>query len=82
MILCSMLRNYRENLCFVDQAVVDQITVIIRKIVNPDKFVRSEDPLFIIKDTPVINFTFNDKKLEMIEKNPEDLIHFRLLKKG
>lgn len=77
-----MLRNYRENLCFVDQAVVDQITVIIRKIVNPDKFVRSEDPLFIIKDTPVINFTFNDKKLEMIEKNPEDLIHFRLLKKG
>ena len=56
--------------------------MIIRKIVNPDKFVRSEDPLFIIKDTPVINFTFNDKKLEMIEKNPEDLIHFRLLKKG
>jgi len=22
------------------------------------------------KDTPVINFTFNDKKVEMIEKNP------------
>lgn len=82
MILCSMLRNYQENLCFVDQAVVDQITVIIRKIVNPDKFVKSEDPLFITKDTPVVNFTFNDKKVEMIEKNPEDLIHFRLLRKG
>ena len=39
MILCSMLRNYQNNLAFVDQAVIDQMTVIIRKIVNPDIFV-------------------------------------------
>lgn len=39
MILCSLLRNYQNNLCFVDQAVIDQITVIVRKIVNPDIFV-------------------------------------------
>ena len=35
MILCSMLRNYQNNLSFVDQAVIDQLTVIVRKIVNP-----------------------------------------------
>jgi hypothetical protein len=82
MILCSLLRNYQNNLCFVDQAVIDQITVIIRKIVNPDVFIAAQDPLFETKDTQALNFTFNDKKVEMIEKNPEDLIHFRLLRKG
>lgn len=82
MILCSLLRNYQKNVNFVDQAVVDQITVIIRKIVNPDSFIGREDPLFAVKDAPVTNFTFNDKKTEMIEKNPEDMVHFRLLRKG
>jgi coatomer subunit beta len=28
-----------------------------------------------------LDFTFNEKKTEMIEKNPEDLLHFRLLRK-
>lgn len=82
MILCSLLRNYQNNLSFVDQAVIDQITVIVRKIVNPNVFIAKEDPLFATKDAPVSNFTFNDKKVEMIEKNPEDLVHFRLLRKG
>ena len=82
MILCSLLRNYQNNLCFVDQAVIDQMTVIIRKIVNPDVFVQAEDPLFSTNDAPLLNFTFNEKKTEMIEKNPDDLIHFRLLRKG
>ena len=82
MLLCSLLRNYQNNLNFVDQAVIDQITVIVRKIVNPDRFVKSEDPLFVSHDEPVTNFTFVDKKVEMIEKNPSDLINFRLLRKG
>ncbi len=82
MILCSLLRNYQNNLSFVDQAVIDQVTVIVRKIVNPNVFIAKEDPLFATKDAPVSNFTFNDKKVEMIEKNPEDLVHFRLLRKG
>ena len=82
MILCSLLRNYQNNLSFVDQAVVDQITVIVRKIVNPAAFISREDPLFGSKDAPVTNFTFNDKKTEMIEKNPEYMVHFRLLRKG
>jgi len=30
----------------------------------------------------VINLTFNEKKSEVMEKNPDDLIHFRLLRKG
>ena len=46
MILCSLLRSYQSNLAFVDQAVVDQMTVIIRKIVNPDIFTAASDPLF------------------------------------
>ena len=82
MLLCSLLRNYQNNLNFVDQAVIDQITVIVRKIVNPDRFVKSEDSLFVSHDQPVTNFTFVDKKVEMIEKNPSDLINFRLLRKG
>jgi hypothetical protein len=63
MLLCSLLRNYQNNLCFVDQAVIDQITVIIRKIVNPDRFTRSDDSLFLTRDQPVTDFTFNDKKI-------------------
>ena len=59
MILCSMLRNYQNNLAFVDQAVIDQMTVIIRKIVNPDIFVAAEDPLFETSDQPALNLTFN-----------------------
>lgn len=66
MLLCSLLRNYQNNLCYVDQAVIDQITVIVRKIVNPDIFITAEDPLFISKETSALNFTFNDKKVEMI----------------
>ena len=66
MLLCSLLRNYQNNLCYVDQAVIDQITVIVRKIVNPDIFITAEDPLFISKETSALNFTFNDKRVEMI----------------
>ena len=62
MILCALLRNYQQNLSFVDQAVIDQITVIIRKIVNPDAFIASKDPLFEVNDAPVVNLTFNEKK--------------------
>ena len=82
MILCALLRNYQQNLSFVDQAVIDQITVIIRKVVNPNVFVSSKDPLFETTEEHVVNFTFNEKKSEMMEKNPDDLIHFRLLRKG
>ena len=82
MILCALLRNYQQNLSFVDQAVIDQITVIIRKVVNPNVFVSSKDLLFETTEDYVVNFTFNEKKSEMMEKNPDDLIHFRLLRKG
>lgn len=81
-ILCSLLRCYQNNLCFVDQAVIDQLTVIIRRLVAPQQFISTEDKLFSTTDSPILDFTFNDKQVEMIEKNPEDLIHFRLLKKG
>jgi len=66
LLLCSLLRNYQNNVRFVDQAVIDQITVIIRKIVTPDKFINSKDALFESTDQVALDFTFNDKKVEMI----------------
>ena len=81
LVLCSLLRHYQANLCFVDQAVVEQLTVILRRIVDISKFVNDHDPLFESgRDVP-LDFTFNEKKTEMIEKNPEDLLHFRLLRR-
>lgn len=46
LILCSLLRAYQANLCFVDQAVIDQLTVILRKIVDTPRFIQAEDSLF------------------------------------
>ena len=66
LILCSLLRNYQNNLCFVDQAVIDQITVILRKIVDTNKFIKSDDHLFESNDDLNLDFTFNEKKAEMI----------------
>jgi len=63
LLLCSLLRNYQNNVRFVDQAVIDQI---IRKIVTPDKFINSKDALFESTDQVALDFTFNDKKVEMI----------------
>jgi hypothetical protein len=54
-----LLRNYQANLCFVDQAVIDQLTVIIRKIVEPAKFIQSDDHLFKPDDHLPLDFTFN-----------------------
>lgn len=66
-----------------DQAIIDQITVIIRKIVNPTTFISTEDSLLEHQAEHFHeNYTFNEKNVEMIEKNPEDLINFRLLKKS
>lgn len=45
-IFCSLLRNYQSNLAFVDQAIIDQITVIIRRLVDPQRFIQSKDALF------------------------------------
>jgi coatomer subunit beta len=49
--------------------------------VDIGKFVNSQDPLFESGREVPLDFTFNEKKTEMIEKNPEDLLHFRLLRK-
>jgi len=35
MILCSMIRYYEENIFGVDQAIVEEISLLIRKIINP-----------------------------------------------
>lgn len=35
MILCSLLRNYEEHIQEVDQATIDQISSLIRKVVDP-----------------------------------------------
>ena len=35
MILCSLLRNYEENINQVDQATIDQISSLIRKVIDP-----------------------------------------------
>jgi hypothetical protein len=84
MILCSIIRYYEENIHSVDQAIVEEISLLIRKIVNPSEFVRStSDELFSSKIEPPKPPRFQDQKeSEMIEKNPEDMINFRLLKKG
>ena len=39
MILCSLLRNYNSKIHEVDQACIDQITLLIRKITNPQLFI-------------------------------------------
>jgi coatomer subunit beta len=81
LVLCSLLRHYQSHLSAVDQAVVDQLTVILRRVVDSARFVQAEDALFEADDCLPLDFTFNEKKSEMIEKNPEDLIHFRLLRR-
>jgi hypothetical protein len=43
--------------------------------VDIGKFVNSQDPLFESGREVPLDFTFNEKKTEMIEKNPEDLLH-------
>lgn len=46
MILCSLLRNYEEHIYQVDQATIDQISTLIRKIITPDKFNKGSDKAF------------------------------------
>jgi hypothetical protein len=47
MILCSIVRYYEENIFAVDQAIVEEISLLIRKIVNPSDFIKSvNDELF------------------------------------
>lgn len=58
--------------------------MLIRKIVNPAEFIKSNnDELFISKvECPREPRVQDYKESEMIEKNPEDIINFRLLKNG
>ena len=52
MILCSLLRNYEEHIYQVDQATIDQISTLIRKLINPQQFISSTDRLYeITKET-------------------------------
>jgi hypothetical protein len=46
MILCSLLRNYQENISMVDQATIDQISTLIRKVINPEAFINSKDAIY------------------------------------
>ncbi len=39
MIFCSLLRFYQTNISKVDQAIIEQITVIIRSLLNPKEFI-------------------------------------------
>lgn len=49
MILCSLLRNYEEHIYQVDQATIDQISTLIRKLINPQKFISSFDKMYEVK---------------------------------
>ena len=50
MVLCSIIRYYEDNIFAVDQAIVEEISLLIRKIVNPNDFIKSEkDELFDAK---------------------------------
>jgi len=51
--------------------------------VNPTDFIKSTDDFFSTKiEPPKEPRIQNFEASEMIEKNPEDMINFRLLKKG
>lgn len=50
MILCSLLRHYQSIISAVDQAVIDQITMVIRQIVNPDQFLSQANELLEARD--------------------------------
>lgn len=49
MILCSLLRNYELNISTVDQATIDQISTLIRKVINPETFVNQKDTVYEAK---------------------------------
>ena len=80
-VFCGLLRSYQSHLEFVDQAVIDQLTLIIRRVLDPARFIESADPLFEEGPEEGLELTFREKKQEVIEKNPEDLVHFRLLRR-
>jgi hypothetical protein len=53
MILCSIIRYYEENIFTVDQAIVEEISLLIRKIINPSEFIKSSnDEIFLAKPQP------------------------------
>ena len=55
MILCSLLRNYEEHIYQVDQATIDQITTLVRKLINPSHFISSIDKLYEIKKEDLVS---------------------------
>ena len=81
-VFCGLLRNYQSNLAFVDQAVIDQLTLIVRRVLDPTRFIETQDPLFESNVDQGVELTFKEKRQEVIEKNPEDMVQFRLLRKG
>lgn len=83
MILCSLLRNYEENISEVDQSTLDQISTLIRKVINTENFRTKKDETYENKTLILDNIENVDiKKSDVVEKNPEDLIFFRQLKRG
>lgn len=60
MILCSLLRNYEEHIYQVDQATIDQISALIRKIINPEQFIKGTDKTLERKNTVGYTFTNDD----------------------
>ena len=83
MILCSLIRNYEQNISSVDQSTIDQISTLIRKVIDPEQFVKAKDEVYEIKESDLMISTHIMKKeLDIVEKNPSDLIFFRQLKKG
>ena len=43
MVLCSLLRNYEQHQSIVDQSTVDQISTLIRKVINTEEFIKNKD---------------------------------------
>lgn len=83
MILCSLLRNYEQNISTVDQATIDQISTLIRKIINPEDFIVHKDEVYEAKGESLLMLEEIVKNSsEMVQKNPSDLVFFRQLKKG
>ena len=83
MILCSLLRNYELNISTVDQATIDQISTLIRKVINPETFVSQKDSVYETKGESMLMLSEMVKQSsEIVQKNPSDLIFFRQLKKG
>ena len=69
-IFCGLLRSYQSNLAFVDQAVIDQLTLIIRRVLDPARFIETQEPLFESRGDSAVELTFREKNQEVIEKNP------------